>query len=322
MHWREKQRWRGLFISTQEDRVLESGRYETADELLQRQAESALVIQKNWRRRQAQVLTRRMRSEREAAEKQEASALERRNRLTRLLESERKKRCEDPQSQADFALLLAQVGSWRQLDEHSDGRSTKTQSLSESPGAASSAKRERRLSLLRREVEVLNRLSQMRSQASRRNERERQELLLRQMRQPLLWLQQDGGTALVYTPETQRAVDLEEIYLQLRDNKPRGGGDAEGGRSSSPEFQGRGFFSAFAAERMRVLQSAIAAVKEYASAAELLELLQRELVLLERKCPAALLKGLRQRITREFFCLLLNPEFNPRASAVTKVALV
>lgn len=281
---------KGVFVSTILDKHVFPGRYVTADEWEQTRKEKAIVLQKYARRWGARREAQRRRETRDLLLQQEQQQNDRKLWETEVRKRRQERRGGSPVTPADFALLFAEVEAWRRIE-------SKKIQVKGPPGR----QRGPLLLLLQQETQLLQRIGRLKQQAEKERKKQQQQRLLEKMGAPLIWVQSDGETATVHTPETIRARELQPLYLRL---------SAEAHKVP---------------ERLATLAAAREAVGAHKGplADEIRELLHREETLLKRgRCNPLFLCGLRQRINTEFFRLLLDPIFNPQAKLVTKTAIV
>ncbi|KAL8275535.1 hypothetical protein Esti_000486 [Eimeria stiedai] len=281
----------GYFVSSLEDKVLHPRPYVSADEQLQTLTRNAIVIQKFARRWAARRAVQAMRQRRDLRMQQELQQLQRQQWEAEVRRKRQQQRGDNPVTPADFALLLAEVEAWRRLEAE------KILAKGGPPGK----RKEALLLLLQQETQLLQRIERLKQQADKDRKKQQQQRLLEKMGAPLIWVQSNGETAAVHTPQTSRARELHSIFNCL---------------SAEPRKL---------SERLAALAAAREAVGSHVGplADELRELLAREEALLKRgRRNAFFLYGLRQRISNEFFRLLLDTSFNRQAELVTKTAVL
>ncbi|OEH75867.1 flagellar associated protein [Cyclospora cayetanensis] len=279
------------------DKVLSPGEYVCANQWEAMRHKSATVIQQY-----ARVWAARKEAQRRRQERDEHLQRERQQRERQQWEADVRKRRQEqraacPITPADFAILLAEVEAWRCLE----AKKLRGGELARIRRGTEKDLRVAHLSLLQQETHLLRRIGRLKQEANQQRRRYREHRLLCLMGEPLIWVQSDGETATVYTPETTRARELHVLYLRL----------------SSGSLQGPDRLDALAAVRDAV------GTYESPLAGEVRELLQREETLLARGRSKALpLSGLRRRLSTQFFRLLLDPAFNPQAQRATKLVIL
>ncbi|KAL8446134.1 hypothetical protein Emag_004820 [Eimeria magna] len=231
-----------------------------------------------------------MRQRRDLRIQQKLQQLQRQQWEAEVRRKRQQQRADNPVTPADFALLLAEVEAWRRLEAE--------KILAK--GGPPRKHREALLLLLQQETQLLQRIGRLKQQADKDRKKQQQQRLLEKMGAPLIWVQSNGETAAVHTPQTTRAGELHSVFNRL---------------SAEPQK---------VSERLGALAAAREAVGTHEGplADELRELLAREESLLKRgRCNRFFLSGLRQRISNEFYQLLLDTSFNRQAELVTKTAV-
>ncbi|KAL8436406.1 hypothetical protein ACSSS7_001806 [Eimeria intestinalis] len=281
----------GYFVSSLQDKEVYPRQYVTADEQLQTLTRNAIVIQKFARRWAARRAVQAMRQRRNLRMQQELQQLQRQQWEAEVRRKRQQQRGDNPVTPSDFALLLAEVEAWRRLEAE--------KILAK--GGPPRKHKEALLLLLQQEMQLLRRIGRLKQRADKDRKKQQQQRLLEKMGAPLIWVQSNGETAAVHTPQTTRASELHSVFNRL---------------SAEPQK---------VPERLEALAAAREAVGSHGGpvADELRDLLSREEALLNRgRCNPFFLSGLRQRISNEFFRLLLDTSFNRQAELVTKTAFL
>ena len=123
------------------------------------------------------------------------------------------------------------------------------------------------------------------------------------MMSPKLWIMSDGRPVSVRTPTTHRAEQLIFIYNALRDDtmsKPH--------RLSLLNTM----------QRIITTEIEINSIDIHNDIKEIIELIEREKDMMERKRPKKSFKGLRSRLVNKYFNLLMIPQFNPESARFSK----
>lgn len=164
--------------------------------------------------------------------------------------------------------------------------------------------------LLLNETKALQHLQSLKYQASKEMQDEKTSAMLVNMAQPLRWQLHNNETALVHTPETQRAKYLLDLFNKLQELS----NNAEINSIQSNEVQRK---SHFVDERLQLLVTIKWEVNEYRQhfvpSQEMIELIDREADLLSRNRPLKSMSNLRSRLMNLFLQFIQNPACNPRA---------
>ncbi|KAH9600538.1 hypothetical protein LSM04_006794 [Trypanosoma melophagium] len=264
------------------DEVIIAKPYFSAAQLLDLQAERAVVIQKMYRKWKARKIYRELAAARQAfldgaaaqaaaeeAEKQRREEFERRRRAT-------------PHTADDFATIRRELEAWRAAEA---SRILSDKKLSEME------KRSALADLTKKELQLLQELETLRRGAMKNRRARRFEDIL-----ALMTSAKQCGKVMVTTQAAERARELRQLYLALTETP------------SSVEA------------RLDVLLHVKWTVKEFdvPLTRELVELVDRESDLLQRGRTASSLKGLRTRLENLFKRFIATPEYNPAVDEVVK----
>jgi hypothetical protein len=276
----------GCFVSSNEDKIIIPGMYETADEFHAKRLKAVIVLQSHYRRWHAERLVNGMKQDR-----CKRLQWEEQERLRRELEKKESLRRDferrmNPRTKEDFDVLYHALEMWRQ-DE-----------LSRINATLSGAERKAALcQLLEQEAELIASIGRHKIVA----DKERKELQIKKFldtaASPRKWIAFDGKMTEMATPYTLRANELRELYNSLSM------------RYLTQE------------ERMDVLLTLKVTVQEHDSklTREIIELIERETDLLLRGTKQKSLEGLRKRISSLFLQYVKTPLFNPEVAHLLKV---
>jgi hypothetical protein len=194
-----------LKTNTVNDTIKFARTYTTADEVLLKRKECAIIMQRYWRGYMArcranEVRQRNIQFKLEQQEQQRLKAItDEEQRVKDML------RRTHPKSNADFAVLFNELDHWRK------GEVAKIKAMA----ADSEERRLGMVELLANETKALQALQQLKANAQREIHHEKTEEMLKQMSQPLQWQLSHGEVALVHTQETQRAKQLLDLFHAL-----------------------------------------------------------------------------------------------------------
>jgi hypothetical protein len=277
-----------LLLDKSRDKTVNARSYFSADELHELKTKMTITVQRYWRgctaRHRAMLIRSAVQERRDATEAAEVES----DKRARSKHQRNVQRRMNPRSFADFEILYTELEHWR---EHETMRIKATQGLS------SEDKQEALAQLLAKETRLLQTIDRLKISASVENRESRIAKFLRLMSSPKKWELRDGKVAMVQTPFTNRAAELEELYKGLTI-----------GRMSVDE-------------RLDVLLHVKWTVKEFDCnlTREIVELIDREADLLNRGRSFKSMKGLRRRTENLFLQFVETPEFNPEAARFQKV---
>ncbi|KPI87784.1 hypothetical protein ABL78_3142 [Leptomonas seymouri] len=190
-----------LLLDTSHDFVVVARPYFTSAALKALRDEMAVVIQKLYRQWKARQVRRELEAE-ESARQHRAGARQRREEaLHAAVEDAAQLRLDDPRSAADFERVKQDIIAWR-VEEAARIQRDATLPAQDARAAL--------LAITRKELQLLQQLDQRRRGVGRT----REEMLfvrnLDRMAAPKQW-----GTVFVFTPETERAGELRDLYERL-----------------------------------------------------------------------------------------------------------
>lgn len=272
----------GLLLNCSGDRVLTPRPYVTAAVVEQQREAAALTIQRfsrGWFARKRAGVLRDIKAERDAflaetaAESAQVAYDQKRHEVERRTH---------PLSKADFALLEAELESWRQQQT----------AAIKNAGLVHQEEQAALQLLLAKETRLLHTLDKLRVAATQEKRATARQKVLGALAQPKTWPLSNGKKVLVHTPLTVRAAELQQLYCGL----------------TLPSLS--------LDERLDVLLHVKWVAKEWDSSAtrELVELIDREADLLNRGRSPKTLDGLRKRIAGLFLTCCQNPAFNSEAA--------
>ena len=277
-----------LFLDDKHDRILVPKPYFSSDQLLALKIQMSTTVQRYWRGYMARLTASRKRARIAAYEAriaEEAAASLGREAARR--EEEMKRRLH-PKTSDDFARLYNELDAWRREEVEKIKLRTQANSL------------ERTMAMnevLSNETQVLQSIRKLKVVAKVDAHETKTRKLLELMSQPHRWQCSDGKTALVQTPEVQRAKELMDLHTALT-------------RSFSTVD-----------ERLDVLVHVkwVLGKHQDSLTAEAIDLVNREADLLNRGRPIAATAGLRTRIENLFLQFIEDPKYNPRAAEFMKL---
>ncbi|CAL1532090.1 unnamed protein product [Lymnaea stagnalis] len=276
----------GFYVSNAEDKLLEPGQYQTADERAAIVLSKVIILQKNFRRWLAKRYVKKLKED-----KEKRLLWERREELRKKKEKEERIKREyarriNPQSKSDFDMLLHCLEKWR-VEEMERINSTLT-----------GAERKAAICmLLDQETELLSAIERHKNEANLENRDKRIMAFLEKAAAPKKWAGHDGKLTFMDTPYTVRAKELRDIY-----------------NSINMKYLTQD-------ERLDVLLTLKHTVKEHDCklTQEITELIDREADLLMRGVKEVNLNGLRKRISTLFLQYIKTPTFNPEAARFLKI---
>merc|ERR1711959_623400 len=278
----------GLHISEHGDKFIEPRKpYFSSADLSALILEKTVIIQCHARGMFARKRARQLRKERDDRLEFQAKESEKRRLEAELRHKREIERRMHPRTFEDFSVLYSELEAWR-LNE------TKRINNSGFDEATShAALRE----LLHKETKLLQTIDKLKIQAHSHNRDAKIKKSLESMAKPKVWAQSDGETTTVHTPFTTRAKELMDLCNGLR----------------LPLLT--------VDERLDVLLHVKWTVKEFDCnlTRELVDLIDREADMLNRRRPNASFKGLRRRVANLFLQFIETPEFNPEAMRFQKV---
>jgi len=278
----------GLYISTTTDKYVTPRRpYFTRQDLYAVRLAKCLIIQCHMRGMFARRRARQLRKEKAIRDKIAQENAEREKIEEDLRHKREIERRIHPRTFEDFEVLGAELDAWRLNETH------RIQNSNFEPELKQAALRQ----LLHKETKLLQTIDKLKIQAKAQNKDAKVQKKLESMAQPKVWAQQDLETTTVHTPFTTRARELMDLYNGLR--VPLLSVD----------------------ERLDVLLHVKWTCKEFDCnlTREIVDLVDREADMLNRRRPAVSFKGLRKRLANLFLQFVETPEFNPEALKYQKV---
>eukprot|EP00758_Cryptobia_borreli_P013659 Tbor_TRINITY_DN5853_c1_g7::TRINITY_DN5853_c1_g7_i1::g.7039::m.7039 len=276
-----------ILIDETYDRVVYAKPYFSADKLHALQVQKTIYIQALVRGWRARRIAKKLRQERDEEELYlELEYMHRKEEHTKKKMEEIDRRTH-PRSAEDFAILHNELEAWR-LQE--------VKRIEE----ANLLPEERRIAmmeLLKKETKLLHTIDRLQLQASKENRTRRINHTLNKMSSAKIW--GDENTFNVVTPLVVRAKELKDLYNGLDRTKIS------------------------IDERLDLLLNVKWTVKEFDCklTREIVELIDREADLLNRRRKESTLVGLRLRIRNLFLQFIETPEFNPEAFQFQRVPL-
>jgi len=278
---------RGFALGNSEiDRKVDVGEYVDSEETQMVKSRSITKIQKICRRFLA-------RQHAFGLRKSIMDAFEEEQRFLAEFEKEEKEQYEreverrtNPRTAADFEILYNELDNWRHHE---------TLAIKSNKNTDDETRKTLLKELLEKEVELLQKIDRMKAIASKENREKRIRKMLENFSAPKKWQISNGDTAVVHTELTQRAAELKDLYIALRNND----------------------FSID--DRLKVLLHVKWTVKEFDNELirDLIDLLDREADLLNRGRKGSAMQGLRRRILSLFLELIQTPQFNPEAAKIS-----
>ena len=278
----------GLYVLKEKDKVLPySGHYVSAEELENKYMFNVMFVQRVCRGWIARKKVAQMRDVYAKQKDQEEDDKKQKSEELYLRKIEEAKRCENPKTKADFDMLYNKLEEWRRNEEE--------QIPTKDPRTVSVA----RAKLVMQEAKMLSKIATNKNLANLEAKENTVRDFLNKASSPHCWLLSDGGTISIETPDTLRALDLQNLYIRLRCD------------DVIPE------------ERVLVLNDLKENVAEFDCklTRELVDLIDRETDLMERGVKHSNLAGLRQRIIQLYLQYVRTPTFNPEARRYSRLVL-
>ena len=278
----------GLYVLKEKDRVVHySGHYVSAEELENKYMFNVMFVQRVCRGWIARKKVAQMREVYSKQKDQEEDDKKQKSEELYLRKIEEAKRCENPKTKADFDMLYNKLEEWRRKEEEQiQTKDTRTVSVA-------------RAKLVMQEAKMLSKIATNKNLANLEAKENTVRDFLNKASSPHCWLLSDGGTISIETPDTLRALDLQNLYIRLRCD------------DVIPE------------ERVLVLNDLKENVGQFDCklTRELVDLIDRETDLMERGVKHSNLLGLRQRIIQLYLQYVRTPAFNPEARRYSRLAL-
>ena len=278
----------GLYVLKEKDKVLPySGHYVSAEELENKYMFNVMFVQRVCRGWIARKKVAQMREVYSKQKDQEEDDKKQKSEELYLRKIEEAKRCENPKTKADFDMLYNKLEEWRRNEEE--------QIPTKDPRTVSVA----RAKLVMQEAKMLSKIATNKNLANLEAKENTVRDFLNKASSPHCWLLSDGGTISIETPDTLRALDLQNLYIRLRCD------------DVIPE------------ERVLVLNDLKENVLQFDCklTRELVDLIDREMDLMERGVKHSNLAGLRQRIIQLYLQYVRTPAFNPEARRYSRLVL-
>ena len=270
------------------DRVLPfSGHYTSAEELDRKYMFNVMFVQRVCRGWIARKKVAQMRDVYSKQKDQEEDDRRLKTEEQYLRKVEEAKRCENPKTKADFDMLYNKLEEWRRTEEGGiKSKDSRTLNVS-------------RAKLVMEEAKMLSKISTNKNIANLEAKENTIRDFLYKASSPHCWTLSDGGTISIETPDTLRALELQNLYIRLKCD------------DVIPE------------ERVMVLNDLKANVAEFDCklTKEIIDLVDREIDLMERGVRHINLGGLRHRILQLYLQYVRTPMFNPEARRYSRLAL-
>ncbi|XP_029472517.1 IQ and ubiquitin-like domain-containing protein isoform X2 [Rhinatrema bivittatum] len=276
----------GCYVSNLTDKLIEPGKYVTADEYHARRLKAVIIIQTYFRRFLAKRIVEQLRlKKRQRLEWELKEELRKKKEKEDRLRSEYERRMH-PRTKEDFELLFHALELWR-LEELD--RINRTFTGAERKAAL--------CALLEQEAQFIASIGRHKHDADEGNQQLAVQFFLSKCSEPKKWKAYDGRTTAMYTQYTIRAQYLQDIYNSLNIK-----------------------YLALD-ERLDVLLTLKHTMKEYDCklTQEIIELIDREADLMMRGVKECNLEGLRKRISTLFLQYIKTPFFNPEVARILKV---
>lgn len=278
----------GLYVLKENDKVLEySGNYQTSEDLEQKYLFHIMFVQRvcrGWIARKKVSQMREVYSRQKDQEEEDKRAKSEEQYHRKMEEANR---CENPKTKADFDMLYNKLEEWRRTEE--DQIQTKNdRSLNVA-----------RAKLVMQEATMLSKISQNKNLANLEAKENAIKDFLFKAASPHCWSLTNGGTISIETPDTLRALELQNLYIRLKSD------------DIIPE------------ERVMVLVDLKENITQFDCklTRELADLIDRETDMMDRGVKHSNLGGLRQRIIQLYLQYVRTPKFNPEARRYTRLAL-
>lgn len=114
-----------------------------------------------------------------------------------------------PKTSKDFAMISEELEAWR---------SHETRTIKENKTFTAEEKTLKLKELLQKETKLLQTIDKLKANASKQNKISKVKDQLTSMAAPKTWKLSDGNVAVVHTPFTTRATELNQLYNGLRMN--------------------------------------------------------------------------------------------------------
>ena len=278
----------GLYVLKENDKVLPfSGHYMSAEEMERKYMFNVMFVQRVCRGWIARKKVAKMREVYAKQKDQEEDDRRLKSEEQYLRKVEEAKRCENPKTKADFDMLYNKLEEWRKNEEEGiQVKDARTLNVS-------------RAKLVMQEAKMLSKISMNKNIANLEAKENTIREFLSKASSPHCWSLSDGGSISIVTPDTQRALELQNLYIRLKCD------------DVIPE------------ERILVLNDLKDNVVKFDCklTREIADLVDRETDLMERGVKHANLSGLRQRILHLYLQYVRTPMFNPEARRYTRLAL-
>ena len=278
----------GLYVLKENDRVLPfSGHYTSAEELENKYMFNVMFVQRVCRGWIARKKVAQMREVYSKQKDQEEDDRRLKTEEQYLRKVEEAKRCENPKTKADFDMLYNKLEEWRRTEEGGiQSKDSRTLNVS-------------RAKLVMEEAKMLSKISMNKNIANLEAKENTIRDFLYKASSPHCWTLSDGGTISIETPDTLRAQELQNLYIRLKCD------------DVIPE------------ERVMVLNDLKDNVAEFDCklTKEIVDLVIREIDLMERGVRHVNLGGLRHRILQLYLQYVRTPMFNPEARRYSRLAL-
>ncbi|XP_042648469.1 IQ and ubiquitin-like domain-containing protein isoform X2 [Tyto alba] len=276
----------GLYVSNMTDKLINPGKYFTAEEYHKRRLEAVIVLQTYFRRWLAINVVQNLREKKNLRLAWEAQEeLQRKKEKEEKLRREQERRL-NPKTKDDFELLYHALELWRQEETEWINRTL------------TGAERKAALcGLLEKETQLIASIGRHKLNVDEENQQKAILRFLDKCAQPKRWKAYDGRITEMDTQYTLCARELLEIYRSISMN-------------DIPKD-----------ERIDVLLTLRRTVKEHECklTQEIVELIDREVDLLSREVKECNLEGLRKRICTLFLQYIKIPKFNPEVARILKV---
>lgn len=278
----------GLYVLKENDKIMEySGKYETSADLENKYLFHIMFVQRvcrGWIARKKVSQMREVYSRQKDQEEEDRRAKSEEQYHRKMEEASR---CENPKTKADFDMLYNKLEEWRRTEE--DQIQTKNdRSLNVA-----------RAKLVMQEATMLSKISQNKNLANLEAKENAIKDFLFKAASPHSWPLTTGGTISIETPDTLRALELQNLYIRLKSD------------DIIPE------------ERVIVLVDLKENITKFDCklTRELADLIDRESDMMERGVKHSNLEGLRQRIMQLYLQYVRTPKFNPEARRYTRLSL-
>ncbi|XP_053320863.1 IQ and ubiquitin-like domain-containing protein [Spea bombifrons] len=276
----------GCYVANLTDKLLQPGRYITADEFHALRLKAVIVIQTYYRRFHARKVVQQLREEKRLRlEWEEREELRKKREKEERMRKDYERRM-NPKTKEDFELLYHALELWRKEEVE---RINQTYSGAERRTALSA--------LLEQETQLIASIGRHKIDADQESQQKAIQLLLDKCCEPKRWKTFDGKTTEMDTQYTIRARELRDIYTTI----------------NTKELNRD--------ERLDALLTLKHTVKEHDCklTKEIVELIDREVDLLMRGVKGCNLDGLRKRISTLFLQYIKTPTFNPEVARLLKV---